>query len=128
MLTARQSQLREVFARHSGPFAYGTDDCVSLARDAVHALTGRTLDLPTWHDEASAAAVIARYGSLYAAVEHALGAPSSDSPQDGDVVLVRAPNGTELCGVWANGRPVARCTHGVVPLMPRWVVACWRIA
>lgn len=126
MITTRQSQLREVFARHSGPFAYGGADCVSLARDALETLTGRRLELPVWHDEASAAAVIARYGSLHAAVSHALGAPATDPPQDGDVVLVRAPDGTELCAVWANGRPVARCTRGVVPLHARWVVACWR--
>lgn len=127
-MDARQSLLREVFARHSGPFAYGRADCVSLARDALETLTGRRLDLPVWHDEASAAAVIARYGSLCGAVTHALGAPASDPPQDGDVVLVRTPDGVELCGVWAGGRPVARCARGVVPMPSRWARAWWRAA
>ena len=128
MITARQAQLREVFSRHSGPFRYGTDDCVCLARDALEALTGRVLDLPRWDDEASAAAVIARHGSLQAAVTHVLGLPANEPPQDGDVVLVCAPDGTQMCGVWANGRAIVRCTNGVLPLPARWVRAHWRTA
>lgn len=127
-MNARQAQLREVFARHSGPFAYGASDCVSLARDALEAITGRSLDVPTWHDAPSAAAVIARYGSLGAAVMHVLGTPATDDPQDGDVVLVRTPDGTELCAVWAAGRPVARAERGLVRMPVRWARAHWRTA
>ena len=41
----RQTLLREVFARHSTPFAYGGAECVALARDAFETLTGRKLEL-----------------------------------------------------------------------------------
>jgi len=128
MLTTRQTLLREVFARHSGAFAWGGNDCASMARDALQTITGRSLEVPHWHDEASAAAVIARYGSLHAAVAHVLGQPATDAPQDGDVVLIRTPDGTEICGVWAAGRPVARAARGVVPMPARWVRAHWRAA
>ena len=126
MMDTRQSQLREVFARHSTPFAYGGADCVTMARDAMETLTGRPLNLPVWHDEASAAAVIARYGSLHAAVAHVLGTPATAPAQDGDVVLVRSPDGTEMCGVWAAGRPCVRARNGVVPMPARWATAHWR--
>lgn len=126
-MTPRQTLLREVFARHSGPFAYGGADCVSMARDAIETVTGRRLELPAWHDEASALAIIARYGSLSAAVQHVLGTPAASPPEDGDVVLVRTPDGVELCGVWACGRPVARCARGVVPMPARWACAWWRV-
>ncbi len=125
-MDARQALLREVFARHSGPFAYGGADCASFARDVVETLNGRRLALPEWTDEVSAQTVIRRHGSLRAAVVAVLGEPTCLSPEDGDVVLVRTPTGTELCAVWANGRPVARGGRGVVPLPARWAVDCWR--
>lgn len=125
-MDARQALLREVFARHSTPFGYGGADCVSFARDAFETLTGRRLEVPQWADEASAQAVIRRHGSLHAAVAAVLGAASDVPPEDGDVVLVRTPTGTELCAVWANGRPVARGARGLLPLPARWAVDHWR--
>ena len=125
-MTPRQALLREVFARHSTPFAYGGAECVALARDAYETLTGRALALPTWNTELEAKGVIARHGTLQDAVTAYLGTPRMGVPDDGDVVLACMPSGVALLGVWANGRPVARGGRGVVPLPASWMVCFWR--
>lgn len=126
-MTPRQLAIRAVIARHSRAFAWGTDDCVSFARDVLETLTGRRLQLPVWHDKASADEVIASHGGLREAVCAWLGAPAEDNPADGDVVVLQSDD-RQLCGVWASGRPLVRAARGVVPMPHLPVIAHWRAA
>jgi hypothetical protein len=75
-------------------FAYGDFDCVLFAAgDAVKAITGEDPALlyrGTYHDEAGAAAIIAKAGGLEALVSAHFGVPKHPAyAQRGDLVLAQ---------------------------------------
>ncbi len=82
----------EVQAAHAvAPFAWGVNDCCLYVARTLDAMTGSDLEsriLAEYHDEASARALIARHGSLAAAVTHFLGEPQDVRATRGDVVEI----------------------------------------
>jgi hypothetical protein len=96
-LAATIEQLRLV------PFAWGSQDCCTLANAAVEAVTGRSLldGLGAWSSEAEADALLAARGGIeQAAADHfaANGCPEIPTAfvQRGDIVLVEVGNDTPL--------------------------------
>ncbi len=78
-------------ARHAMPFDWGRhrNDCVSYALGAIEAQTGRRLlRRRDWHDEASAAAVIAEMGGLARSVTRRLRCTAPAAAMRGDIGAV----------------------------------------
>jgi hypothetical protein len=96
------------------PFRYG-QDCCQFAGAVVEAVTGAN-PMNTLHYEGEQGAhdLIARFGSLRAAVTAVLGEPVPlTDTKTGDVVLIEMKGGDELVGVVINGRAVVRDKSGV---------------
>lgn len=131
---SRTLLVREVLDEQSGEFQWGTRDCAALAAAVVRKLTQKQVDWPTWDDETSAAAEIARRGGLLAAVADVLGEPRAldETVQDGDVVLLRAQvldakEPLELMGIWYGAGPVVHAKHHLMRAHARHVVAVWSV-
>jgi hypothetical protein len=125
----RERAIVDVLAMHSGRFAWGERDCVTLVADVVAALRGaRPVDV-TWASADDADDELERRGGLRAAVSGVLGDPldlSVDAPQAGDACLIRIRQ-YEFMAVWANGRAIAPAEHGLRRIDPRHIVAVWRV-
>lgn len=98
-----------VEARRHVPFAWGSNDCATLAADAVLALTGQD-PLATlrgqWADEAQAREVLTSLGGLPRAVTTALGPP------------------LDHAALAARGAPVCARMDGV-PIIGLLLGDCW---
>lgn len=121
-------------ARRDQPFAWGAQDCMSLAADAVLHMTGLDLLAPhrgAYQTEAEADAIVAAAGgmeALLADLAGRLGLP--DRPvrraQRGDLVLVRVGN-HEIAGV-VNGSSVAVPGLDRVQFVPtRCILRAWKV-
>lgn len=101
-----------VEARRGRPFAWGEQDCVSLAADAVWEITGVDLLAPhrgAYATEGQAEAIVAAAGGMAALLADLAGRIGlSDRPvrraQRGDLVLVQVGN-QQMAGV-VNGTTV----------------------
>ena len=82
--------------RSNAPFAWGSNDCVSFAVGAVHAMTGRRLRVPQWHTERGATRVLKRLGGLEAAADSLLSRIPVARAARGDIGAVRTSRGVLL--------------------------------
>lgn len=121
-------------ARRERPFAWGDQDCVSLAADAVLAMTGLDLLEPhrgAYETEDEADAILVAAGgieALLADLAGRIGLP--DRPvkraQRGDLVMVRVGN-HEVAGI-VNGTNVAVPGLDRVQFVPlRTIVRAWAV-
>lgn len=113
-------RLRMLLApRLAGRFEWGTRDCVLLAADAAHAVTGHDpmADLRDRYANARQAMRLLRsLGGMWALAEARFGRPRI-RPLDGDTVLLRAagPADDELAlGVWCAGGIMAQGERALV--------------
>lgn len=82
--------------RRRQPYAWGTNDCVTFAADAVQAVTGTDpmSDLRgSWDSESAALAVLEAQGGLIAAMDARFPRKAKEFAQRGDLVLVKDANG-----------------------------------
>lgn len=77
-------------------FQYGAHDCVTFARGAFKAVTGRDLDLPRWATRREADALLTMAGGLEAAVDGVLPRKPIGIAARGDVGLADTPEGPTL--------------------------------
>lgn len=118
--------------RRSMPYAWGTNDCVVFAADAVHAVAGfdpiegiRGL----WNDEATANQILAEQGGLIAATDRLFLRQSSTSfYQRGDIcLLLMEPNLTPTLGVCAGPYAAAPGPEGMVLVPMSEVRIIWDV-
>lgn len=115
--------------RRAMPFAWGTNDCTTLAADWVAEMTGADpiADIRGWDDALSARRTIEALGGMHEAVSARLG-PSVDwmLAQRGDVVLLML-DGRETLGVVMGAHAIAPGEDGAL-LVPLDRAACaWRV-
>lgn len=88
--------------RRLQPYAWGTNDCVTFAADAVWAITGTDpiADLRgQWASKESAMTVLAGEGGLIAAMDARLPRKATAFAQRGDLVLVKDAEGEHSLAV-----------------------------
>lgn len=97
-------------SRRLMPYAWGTNDCVTFAADAVQAVTG-TDPIPelrgAWDDESGAMAVLEAQGGLVAAMDARFPRREVNFAQRGDLVLIKDANGQPSLGVCVGRDAVA---------------------
>ena len=111
------------------PFKWGEHDCAVFVSKWVDLVRGNTLA----SDHIGAIGCVSalqfrrmqRSSPLAARVREALGAPTEDVPQRGDVVMVNAPTPTLAIAIPPIAIGVGKSGLQPVPLMP---VATWRVA
>lgn len=84
------------------PYAWGTNDCVTFAADAVVAINGTDPlgDLRgTWSTEAEAMAVLEAQGGLIAAMDARFPRRAKEFAKRGDLALIKDANGQPSLGV-----------------------------
>ena len=121
-------------ARAAQPFAWGVNDCCTLACDVVLAMTGVDLmaDLRgSYSDEASAEAILAREGGLAAVAARAalaagLGDCHAGFAQRGDVALVQHGNALAM-GVIAGDAVAVPGPDGLAFLPLSAVLRAWSV-
>ena len=122
-----------VFARHSVPFTWGTNDCVTFAADAMAAVTGIDPIAPirgTWHDRASADAALTAFCGFASAeramevVAEQLALPRVPATlaRRGDVVAIDG-----MLAVVTGAGAAAPGRRGLVFDTPPADAAAWRI-
>lgn len=119
-----------VAQRLSQPFAWGVNDCVLFAADAVQAVTGVD-PLPDWRgqwdDMTSAMRAIVRAGGLEAAVQsRGLQQVPPLFAQRGDVVMHRR-DGADALAVCVGGSLAAPSEAGLLFFGLEHGVAAWRV-
>lgn len=113
------------------PFVWGEHDCVSLAARVYECVTGEKPDLHgfVWTDEASARAILERYGGIGVMAEVNLGTPTAVARcQMGDIVLARDPDGVEYLGVHDGTQVVGAGLRGLRKFPWPWCVHGWRLS
>lgn len=119
-------------ARARVPFAWGTNDCVTLAADWVIEATGVDPlgDLRgTWSTEYGAVRILKSLGGLGAAITHRMGA-ELDSPslaQRGDLVLLQVDDNVWSCGVVVGTHAIAPGADGILLVPMSRASAAWRV-
>lgn len=112
------------------PFEYAQNDCSLFVARVVDAMTDSTFEaqiLAEYKDEESALALIARHGSLSAAVSHYLGPPSNERALRGDVVMFDGGQG-DAVGIWDGRQIVAMGESGLRSLRRTEVRQVWRVS
>lgn len=126
----RAAALAELSARRAWPFAWGRQDCVTLAAAVVQAATGRNplAALPPWRTRREAMRTLRAAGGLSKAASDALGPaipPALARP--GDIVLARDPAGRLLLAVCNGAHLLAPSRAGLAALPPSAAVQAWRL-
>ena len=116
-------------ARRRMPFAWGSNDCVTLAADWIEEATGvdPIADIRGWSDALSAGRTIEALGGLEAAITARLGdgiAPAF--AQRGDVVLLDIA-GRETVGVVYGTHAMGPGEEGAVMVPMSVALAAWRV-
>jgi hypothetical protein len=125
----RRRVVASVIAAHSAPFEWGVRDCVTLAADVVRGIRGTAPVDVSWASEDEAAREIELRGGFVAAISGVLGDPydpQAESPEDGDIILLRIA-GAELLSVWAATSPIAPVRNGLRRVNARHAVLAWRV-
>lgn len=120
-----------ITARASQPFVWGKNDCVLFAADCYEAVTGvdpASSFRGKYDSEMSALRAIHTYsgGNLTDACLKMLGYPSKRPPSDGDIVMVKTPNGDAL-GVFADARAVVVGEKGLIELPASQILSVWKV-
>lgn len=116
-----------VRARRNMPFAWGTNDCVTLAADWVEECTGVHIERE-WTDALSAMREIERRGGLRQAVSDVLGEPIPVTlAQRGDLVLIDL-GGRETMAVCVGEYALAASEMGALLHPVSDAVSAWRVA
>lgn len=116
--------------RRRMPYAWGTNDCVTFAADAVLAITGvdPIADIRgTWNDEASAMAVLAGLGGLIAAVDAKFPRVDKNFAQIGDLCLVKDANGQPSLAVCVGSYCAAPGTEEMLLTSMSKARLAWRV-
>lgn len=120
-----------VRARQRMPFAWGSNDCATLAADWVLEAIGTDPMAGIrgqWSDARQALAAIDAMGGLRKATTLALGAEIRPTlAQRGDVVLI-VVNGRETLAVCVGGHALGSAEEGALLAPMDDAVAAWRIA
>lgn len=96
--------------RRRQPYAWGTNDCVTFAADAVEAVTGTDplAELRgAWTSESEAMTVLEAQGGLIAAMDARFLRKAKEFAQRGDLVLVKDANGQPSLAVCVGKDAVA---------------------
>lgn len=131
-----------ISARAAAPFAWGTQDCVTFAADAVQAITGADPIAGirgTWHDAAGAEAAIAAFFGCPGRIDQATHAMAQRQAwpevppalaQRGDLVLVPAgpPSGGLVVPAICTGeRAMHPGSAGLVATPMTRAIRAWSI-
>ena len=135
MAAAERETVLEATLAHwrSAPFAWGSDDCMMGVFDHCHALTGIDGGAEwrgTYHDEASALAVLAAAGGGRAGLAKGMGivgAREVQEPMRGDVVCLRI-GGHEVGGICTGDAAEFRLERGSIEIALRHLdlIGVWR--
>ena len=116
--------MRAVIDKYSAiPFTWGAD-CCTFVGECVEALTGHNPNF-AYSTHAEAKKILARFGSLEAAITDRLGGPYFGY-RNGYVALVESAGGIPLAGIFYRGRIVVRVQTGLMDLPPCRALRVWR--
>lgn len=116
-------------ARRRMPFAWGGNDCVTMAADWIEQATGTDpiADIRGWTDALSAGRTIEALGGLEAAITARLGEPIPPAfARRGDVVLLDIA-GRETVGVVYGTHAMGPGEEGAVMVPMSVALAAWRV-
>lgn len=114
--------MRAIIDKYAGlPFEYGFDCCAFVA-ECIEAQTGQWLNLD-YRDENEANRLLARHGSLEAAITSVLGEPYFGY-EDGFVALIKTRK-QQVAGVFYRGRILVRVQNGLNDLPPHRAAKVW---
>ena len=109
------------------PFAWGTHDCYTFARDWIEQRTGKRVEV-SYTDAMSAARFIAEQGGMLNAVTNALGSPL-ERPQTarrGDVALVVIEE-RQCLGIVDGEHVFGPGENGLMAVARKQIIAAWRV-
>lgn len=114
-------------ARRSMPFAWGSNDCCTLAADWVLRMTGTDPILRVWDDAHSAAVTLHSLGGMQAAVTERMGEPIDWMlAQRGDIVMMNL-DGRDTLAVVMGEFAIAPGESGARLVPMGHSVCAWRV-